>query len=213
MASPASWNPAVPPPPVTGAELGNGEPDELGDGLRVALGEALELALTDVLGVAVVVLVVTSFGEMETLAETDTLTEALTLAPALAVAVALGPALALAPALGENTLAVDVEVPDVQAETATQAKMASRPPPTALRRARCAIHALAVRALIGPPHAPAKTTISRPGATETGTGGKPRGRPLRAWPANQLPRRKLTSITVSQNGRRGRQWRAWNGEY
>jgi hypothetical protein len=152
----------VPPPPVTGAEFGYGVlADGFGDGPELALGEALGLALTEVPGVTevlgVTVVVVTSFGEMETLAETDTLTEALTLAPAL----------------GENTLAVDVEVPDVQAETARQANAASRPPPTALRRTRCAIHdALAVRALIGPPHVPAKTSISRPGARETGPGGK-----------------------------------------
>jgi hypothetical protein len=179
MASPASWKPAVPPPPVPGAAVGNEElADGLGDGLMLALGEgltdALGLTLADVLGVAVVVV---TFGEMETLAETDTLTGAVT--PALALALAL--------ALGENTLAVDVEVPDVQAETAMQAKTASRPPPTALRRTRCAIHALAVRALIGPPHVPAKTTISRPGAAETGTGGKTRGRPLLARPAKKLP--------------------------
>jgi hypothetical protein len=70
-----------------------------------------------------------------------------------------------------NTLAVDVALADVQAETAMHASTLARPQP-ALCLSRCAVHPMAVRALIGPPHAPSKTTISRPEAAETGTGGK-----------------------------------------
>jgi hypothetical protein len=170
IASPASWNPAVPPPPVTGAPTGTELADGLGDGLMLVLtlteglgdGLMLVLTLTEGLGAGVVASVVTSFGEIETLAETDTLTETL--------------ALTLALALGENTLPVEVEEPDVQAETATQAKTASRPPPMAPRfaptavrfapmaprRARCAIHEMAVRATIGPPHVSAGQDVHFP---------------------------------------------------
>src|ERR1700730_6379961 len=50
-ASPASWNPAVPPPPVTGAASGTGLGDGLGEGTGLALGDAdgLTLVLTLVL--------------------------------------------------------------------------------------------------------------------------------------------------------------------
>jgi hypothetical protein len=85
-------------------------------------------------GVGVGVELVPSLGEVLTETETDTVTEPLT--------------------LGENTVVPVPVLPDVQAETAMQANTLTRPQPTVLGLTRCAVHAMAVRALIGPPHAP-----------------------------------------------------------
>jgi hypothetical protein len=129
-ASQVSWNPAVPPPPVTGASVGIG----LGEGL----GEALWLADSD------------------ELAEGFPLAEELCEVPP--------PKASLVPdeplAEGDNTVTdeeglvdpVLVPVPDeVQAESAMQASMVIRPQPTAVSLTRGVVHALPVRALIGPP--------------------------------------------------------------
>jgi hypothetical protein len=126
-ASPASWNPAVPPPPVTGAAVGYGLYVGVGNGLYVGV----TLGLTDSDGVA----------------------GGLVLAPALALTEALGLTEPLA--LGESTETDEegVEVPgdDVQAESATPASTVVRPQPTAVSRTRCAVRAMAVRPLIEPP--------------------------------------------------------------
>ena len=127
----ASWNPAVPPPPVTGASVGFGLGDAAGDELWV--GEALLLADSDVLAE-----VLSLAGELaEVLSEED--------------AGEWG-------AVGERT---DGEVdgggevpPGVQAESATQASTVVRAQPTAVSLTRCAVHGMAVRAFIGPPHTP-----------------------------------------------------------
>jgi hypothetical protein len=125
-ARPPSWNPAVPPPPVTGAPLGTGLGDGLGDGLGLGLGLVLALA--------------------------EVLAEALSLAELLAVAVALSEPLALG---GNKEVEEEgVEGPDVQAESATQASMVvRRPQPAVVSRTRCAVRAMAVYALIEPPRA------------------------------------------------------------
>ena len=145
-ASPASWNPAVPPPPVTGAPLGTGVYEGLGDGLA----EGLWLALVDVDGVAEALALALEL-ELE-LADALALADAPALALAEVLAVAVEVALELA--LGEplNTV-TEEEVPEVQAESATQAIMVVRPQPTAVCRTRCDVHAMAVRTLIEPPHA------------------------------------------------------------
>ena len=133
-ASPTSWNPAVPPPPVTGASVGIGLGEGLGDWLSV--GEAL--GLTDC----------------------DALDEALSLEALSLEAPDEVPLLGVLLALGDNTDSdeegvvdpVPVPVPDeVQAESATQASMVVSPQTTAVSLTRCAVPAMPVRALIGPP--------------------------------------------------------------
>ena len=123
-ARPPSWNPAVPPPPVTGAPLGTGLGEGLGDGLGLGLGLVLAEALA----------------------------EAVSLAVLLAVEVALSEPLALGgnkEAEEEGVVGLDV-----QAESATQAStVVRRPQPTAVSRTRCAVRAMAVHALIEPPRA------------------------------------------------------------
>jgi hypothetical protein len=140
-ASPASWNPAVPPPPVTGAPMGAELDDGLeagwGLGLCDADGLALVLALADELGLVLVLVLVR--GEE----------------PPLAVLVAVELTVELVPAEGMYVDAGGVVVVaglEVQAESATQASMVVRPQPTAVSRTRCDVHAMAVRALIEPPH-------------------------------------------------------------
>ena len=137
-ASQASWNPAVPPPPVTGASEGIGLGEGLGDWLST--GEALWLAGADVLDEAL---------WLEALWLEALSLEALDEVPPLGVV-----------AWGDNTVSgeeggvdpVPVLVPDeVQAESATQASMVVRPQPTAVSLTRCAVPAMPVRALIGPP--------------------------------------------------------------
>src|SRR6516165_10162567 len=166
-ASPASWNPAVPPPPVTGASVGTGLGEGTGEGVSVpdSAGVAEELSV----GVEV----------PPPRASLD--------------ADELG-------ALGDNTvtdevgLLVPVPVPvplDVQAESATQARMVIRPQPTAVSLNRCAVDAMAVRALIGPPHTPGNDHFPAAGRRNRRRRGKRVAgpRPL-AGPAEELFRRK-----------------------
>jgi len=123
-ASPVSWNPAVPPPPVTGAPLGTGLGEglgeKLGDGLGDGLSEGEGLPLTDSVGL----------GDPP---------------PAKALAVPL--------TVGENDESGGLP-DEVQAESATQAStVVRRPQPTAVSRTRCAVRAMAVHAFIEPPRA------------------------------------------------------------
>ena len=135
-ASPASWNPAVPPPPVTGAPLGTGVYEGLGDGLA----EGLWLALDDVDGVAEDLALALELSDADALALADA--PALALAEVLAVAVEVALEVALELAVGEPLNTVTEEVlPEVQADSAIQAIMVVRPQP------------MAVRTLIEPPHA------------------------------------------------------------
>jgi hypothetical protein len=127
-ASPASWNPAVPPPPVTGATVGY-TVVYTGLGIGLAEGSGLGLVVSDGLG------------------EGDGLAEALGLGEPLAEALGLG----VPVTAGVNT-AGGVEL-EVQAESATQASTVAKPQPTAVSLTRCAVHAVAVRAFIEPPHA------------------------------------------------------------
>jgi hypothetical protein len=131
-ASPASWNPAVPPPPVTGASVGNGV---VTSGVGVGLAEGSGVGLIDSDGVS----------------EGLGLSEAVGELSGLVVLVVVGVTVEVGVATGVNT-AGGVEL-DVQAESATQASMVVKPQPTAVSLTRCAVHAMAVRALIEPPHA------------------------------------------------------------
>jgi hypothetical protein len=194
-AIPASWNPAVPPPPVTGAAVGIG----LYEGLEVGLAEGLEVGLAEGL----------------TLGDTDGLTEGLVLALTEAVADVLPPmatpvtvADTVTPLLTVGVRTVTDEEPaDVQAESATQATTVVRPQPTTVRRFRCS--------LIKPPHRPGKD-ISRSTAAETGAEGKRAADPfcLLIGSAGELPRQKADGHNrVSPACGTNRQWRAQHGEY
>jgi hypothetical protein len=168
-ARPASWNPAVPPPPVTGAPSGTGLGDGLGEGTGLALGDADALAegvnvvaggLADELALVVVLALVVARGEV----------------PPLAVPVAVE----LAPAEGTKVDGGGVEAGlEVQAESATQASMVVRPQPTAVSRTRCDVHAMAVRALIEPPHVLGNDHFPVPGPRNEENAGDPNVKPRR----------------------------------
>jgi hypothetical protein len=130
QSSGASWNPAVPPPPVGGAAAGTG----LIVGLDVcaATGE----------GVAVAV----SVGP----------TAALAVAVAVAVAVLVGVAVDVAEVLAEGDdegRDAEGEDPPVQAEIATEASRAAMPQPTAVSLARSPVPTAVVCTFMKPPHA------------------------------------------------------------
>jgi hypothetical protein len=126
----------VPPPPVTGASVGNGLADGLGLADGTGVGETLTLTDTDGLGLTLVL----------------TLAEELARLPLLDEALALTDAVPLT--LGVSTVTdADGEPLEVQAESATEVSTVIRPP-TAASLTRCAVHAMAVRAFIEPPRAP-----------------------------------------------------------
>ena len=135
-ASPVSWNPAVPPPPVTGAAVGNGL-DGAGDGLAEGVAEGVALSSVEALSDALAGELVLALAEVPAEVLADVVTEVVALA------------------VGENTVPDDegVEGLEVQAASATQASTVVRPQPTAVSLTLCAVHAMAVRAFIEPPHA------------------------------------------------------------
>ena len=145
-AIPASWNPAVPPPPVTGAAVGIGLNEGLGDGLAEGLG----LGDADGLGEELTLTLVDGLAEVVT---PVAVTVTLTVTPSLTV--------------GDRIVTGTVEGLDVQAESATQASTVVRPQPTAVSQTRCGVHAMAVRALIEPPCVLSAMTISRSPTGET----------------------------------------------
>ena len=126
VSSQVSWNPAVPPPPVAGATVGNGvaEGVRVGDGRESVLGVADLLGFADVLGVADELLV------------TDELRVADELALGFAVAVAavlgeiVGDAEALVPGVSFGSVAAGVD-PE-HATTNAEATMVMLAKPTAV---------------------------------------------------------------------------------
>jgi hypothetical protein len=134
-----SWNPAVPPPPVGGAAVGNGlgVADRaglavglavgLGVGLGVGVGVSLDLALCDGLGDD----------------DADLVGEAL---PEL-----LGVAVALVP--GDDVGSAPDDALPEQAETAMEASMARMPQLTAVNLVRSPVLEVAARPFTEPPHA------------------------------------------------------------
>jgi len=183
-AIPASWNPAVPPPPVAGPPLGiellSGDwPDaapllapEAGtllapdagelaepDAGELAEPEAGELADPDAGALVEEPVCGLALGDADGLGEELTLT----LVDALAEVVATLPpmpvgvtvTLTVTPSLTVgDRIVTGGLLLEVQAESATQASMVVRPQPATVSRTRCDVHAMAVRALIEPPCGP-----------------------------------------------------------
>lgn len=159
-----SCKPAVPPPPVTGASVGN---EELGDGVGLGLGLGLGLALGD--------------GLVE--ADVDELAEVLAVALVLALVedVDVDETVALTePPDGVN---IDDGVePDEQAETPAEPRRIKPPQPTAVSRPLRAGSAIAARTFIEPPSCGAFPS-SRP--QKPAREGK-RGRPVAAQATTML---------------------------
>lgn len=149
-----SWNPAVPPPPVTGAPVRIGLDDGLCDPLDVWLAGwlALEVWVAGVPVAEVLVLVAEVLVPVEM--------------PGVVTGVVL-PGVDVLPALAEPLPEALVDVPpmkeendgvgdpdDVQAETAAVPSMVRAPKPAAVSLALSAVLPMAVRTFIEPPHAP-----------------------------------------------------------
>ncbi len=126
------WKPAVPPPPVTGAAVGNGLAVGLGDGEGVGEG----------------------VGDVR-VRDGDGLGEGLGEAEALALGEALGESAGVAevPTEGEDVGSAPEDVDDVQAVMLTEARMVKMPQPRAASLTRCLVPAGVVRTFMEPPHA------------------------------------------------------------
>jgi hypothetical protein len=187
-ASPTSWNPAVPPPPVTGAAVGIGLNDGVGGGDVVGLGVGLSLGVGLPVG------------------------ELLLLAVLVAVEVGVGVALAVGryPVREEEGVGSPPVPPEVQAASATQASTVMRPQPTAVSLSRCAVHAMAVRPLIEPPRVLGNDHF--PVASRRNRRRKETARPTfaadRDRAKNSSGGKTRTTITVSPGCGANLQWRA-----
>ncbi len=145
-----SWNPAVPPPPVAGAAVGNVLADwlEFADGLGVADGLTLALGVADGLTLA--------------LGVADGLTLALGV---VVLAVPLGRMVGVAEpdTAGENEVGVGEGEDAVQAETDAEAIMAKVAQQAAVNLALRPVPMLVVRTVIGPPYASGGRRTPLPG--------------------------------------------------
>ncbi len=142
VTSRVSWNPAVPPPPVSGAAVGKALADRLGVGEGLGVADLLAEALADALalllgGLALAVPVDRPVGV------------AVPVDRPVGVAV---PVLVGEPP-GANDVGVPEGVPPVQADTDADASTAAHPKAINLPLSR--VHAMAERIFIGPPHASA----------------------------------------------------------
>jgi hypothetical protein len=142
-----SWNPAVPPPPVGGAAVGNGlavglavgEGVGLAVGLGVALGVRLGVALRVGLGV------VLALGLCDGLGDDDAELLGEPLSELLGVAEALVP--------GDDVGSAPDDALPEQAETAMEASMARMPQLTAVNLVRSPVLEVTARPFTEPPHA------------------------------------------------------------
>jgi hypothetical protein len=128
------WKPAVPPPPVTGAAVGNGLAVGLGDGEAEGEGEGVgdvRARVGDGLG--------DGLGEAEALALGESLGESVGVAEV--------------PTEGEDVGSAPEDVDDVQAVMLTEARMVKMPQPRAASLTRCLVPAGVVRTFMEPPHA------------------------------------------------------------
>jgi hypothetical protein len=128
------WKPAVPPPPVTGAAVGNGLAVGLGDGEAEGVGEGVgdvRARVGDGLG--------DGLGEAEALALGESLGESVGVAEV--------------PTEGEDVGSAPEDVDDVQAVMLTEARMVKMPQPRAASLTRCLVPAGVVRTFMEPPHA------------------------------------------------------------
>jgi hypothetical protein len=134
-----SWKPAVPPPPVGGAAVGNGLGVAVGVGLAVGLAVGLGVGLGVGVGVALGLALCDGLGDDDA----ELLGEALS--ELLGVAVALVP--------GDDVGSAPDDALPEQAETAMEASMARMPQLTAVNLVRSPVLEVAARPFTEPPHA------------------------------------------------------------
>lgn len=129
----APWNPAVPPPPVTGATVGYAVTVRVTVGLAVVVWVGVKVAVS---------VVVVTVG--------DGLSPELGDAPAVPLAVIVTEAEPETVTEGVKTAGVVVDDADVQPEITAEAMMAKAPQPIAVNRTLRAVPAMVVRTLIKP---------------------------------------------------------------
>jgi len=166
-----SWTPAVPPPPVEGAVVGNALAVRRGVGDATAVCDVLAVAVPDAFGDAVAVPVADAVEPAEGLA----VVVGGTLADLLPGA-ALGEAEPVTDGVKMAGVVVE-EVPE-QAESTTHARRAETPQPTAVSRPPSPFPEMVVRTFMEPPGGSAGWRICFPiPARETASEQKS------AWPA------------------------------
>jgi hypothetical protein len=157
-----SWTPAVPPPPVEGAAVGNALADRRGVGDATAVGVVVTVAVPDAVGVVVTVAVADAVGDVVEPAE------------GLAVVVA-GTLAGLLPVTSGVKMAGVVVEEAEQAESTTQARMTETPPPIAVSRAPSTFPAMVMRTFMQPPGGSARWRICFPiPVPENGIGAEKR---------------------------------------
>jgi hypothetical protein len=158
LKSRASWNPAVPPPPVAGAVVGNGLPDGLAVAGRAADGLGVADCAADGLGVAGCA--------ADGLGVADRLAEALAFALGLVVSVPLGRDVGVADPVspGENVAGVAGGEEPEQAETDAEASMVKVAQPATVNLPLSPVPMMVVRIFMGrPPHASGRWRIRADG--------------------------------------------------
>jgi hypothetical protein len=165
--SKVSCVPAVPPPPVTGAAVGNRLADEVGVADRLGVTDRL----ADGLGVAELPAVAVAVGKADGLVEAPVVT--LGAAPGAVLGTLVDVAEPVTE--GEN-IGVDEDGLDVQPETAAEPSMVKVPKPMAVSLVLSAVPAMVVRTFIQPPHAPTRFPRSR--HCKPVSEAKTRGRPV-----------------------------------
>jgi hypothetical protein len=143
--SSVSWNPAVPPPPVTGAALGTG----LAAGLTVTVAVTVVVAAWGAGATAVEVELEVAPGipAAELLPDADVL-------PLGATAVRDPPGEVVTVGEKAGTVGVDVDEPEVQAETATGASKIRAAHQRVVSLATSGLPAIVPRTFMDPPPAP-----------------------------------------------------------
>ena len=173
--SKTSWTPAVPPPPVEGAVVGNALADRRGVGDAAAVGGVVLVAVADAVADVVRVAVADAVGDVVEPAEGLADVLAGTLA-GLLPGTAVGEAEPVTD--GVKMAGVVVEELAEQAESATQARMTMTPQPMAVSRTPGPVPAMVVRTFMEPPGGSAGWRICFPiPARETASEQKS------AWPA------------------------------
>ncbi len=157
----ASWNPAVPPPPVAGATVMNGLGDGLGDGLGV--GDAGAVCVGDGLALGLGELLTVLLGEADDVG--------------------------VAVRAGENEDETADGVAPEQAETAAEARMVMVLQPMTANLALCFGAALVERTFMKPPRTSPQgaTAVPVPG---TGAGRENATRPAPSRPKAVPPKRR-----------------------
>jgi hypothetical protein len=180
------WNPAVPPPPVTGAALGIGVNDWVG----VGVGVTVWVTVTVGVGVAVSVVLVPEVLVLVVMPGVVTwaVMPGVEVLPAVAEPVpVLVEALVDVPAMVKEDTDGDGDPEPEHAEMVAMPRMVRAPQPAAVTLALSAVLPTAVRTFIEPPHAPFPRPRHQKPAPQKKTPGRPGSLPASAEGSSRRP--------------------------